>query len=309
MTKLREDDRTGWTGETLALARTRMEERLAAAGLREYAFLRPGEDLLSPEVQRILVVLFPYLADQYDERANLSLYCRGRDYHALVPRYLDPVGEAAKEVLGDGFSYHAYADTGPYRDRELALQAGLGFIGRSQMLINERYGTYFFIAYLVLSAPVPADKVWERLDPGVLEVQCKECGRCSKVCPGKVLPPEGNYDWSRCRSAITQKKGELSEEELRIFYKDRLIFGCDLCQTVCPYNQQAQPSSIPEFTEDRIDFLTLEDLEGLSRKAFLQKYPERAFTWRGPEVLRRNLRLFAEKASVEEGQENHGSST
>lgn len=285
-----------WNPEQLDRAKTAMENKLKAIGLGEYAFLKPAPNLWSDDVQCIAVVLFPYLAPRYDEKANLSLYCRGKDYHALVPQYLNPVGEEAGKVLGEAFVCHAYADTGPYRDRELALEAGLGIVGRSQMLINPRYGSYFFIAYMVMNAPLPPDKVQKERQEGLpLEVRCLECGRCAKACPGGVIHPDGTYDWSRCRSFITQKKGELSSEELEIFYRDSLIFGCDICQTVCPMNKDAEHSKIAEFIRDRIDYLTLEDLEGLSRRTFLEKYPERAFTWRGPEVLRRNLRLLRDR--------------
>ena len=295
-----EDDRMAWSDEAIERARTAMEEQLKASGLEEYAFLKAGPGLESETVRCILVVLFPYLADGYSPDANLSLYCRGKDYHHVVPRYLDEVGEAGRKIFGDGFTYHAYADTGPFRDRYLALCAGLGFIGRSQMLINRTYGSYFFIAYMVMNAPVAGEGAVEIAacdlsSGGDFPVSCMDCGACAKACPGGVIRPDGTYDWSRCRSLITQKKGELSEEEKEVLFKDSLIFGCDICQNVCPYNLTAKRSSLPEFTEERIDRLALSDLEGLTRRGFLEKYPDRAFTWRGPEVLRRNLRLLEEK--------------
>ena len=305
MTKLREDDQKNWTDETLGKARTVIEEKLKAEGLSQYAFLSPGPELESEEVRSILVVLFPYLADNYQPDANLSLYCRGKDYHAVAPRYLSRVAEEAKKVLGSEFTYHPYADTGPLRDRHLALSAGLGFIGRSQMLINRTYGSYFFIAYMLMNAPFQSEKVLPEAPKDGFPVKCMECGRCIEACPGGVIHRDGTYNWEKCRSLITQKKGELSEEEKKILAKDSLIFGCDICQTVCPYNQRAKTSPIPEFTKDRIDRLNLSDLEGLSRKQFLEKYPDRAFTWRGPEVLRRNLRLL-EKPQLIRGEESDG---
>ncbi|MBO4889174.1 MAG: epoxyqueuosine reductase [Firmicutes bacterium] len=294
MTKLSGDDRTRWTEETLEKARTAIEKKLKAQGLEEYAFLTPGDWLESEEVRSVLVVLFPYLADDYRPDANLSLYCRGRDYHVVAPRYLSEAAEEAKAVLGPEFTYQPYADTGPLRDRHLALIAGLGFIGRSQMLINRTYGSYFFIAYVLMNAPFRGEKILPEPESGSFPVKCLECGRCQNACPGGVIRPDGTYDWESCRSFITQKKGELSEKEKQILSKDSLVFGCDICQTVCPYNQLAKRSPIPEFTEDRIDRLELSDLEGLSRRQFLEKYPDRAFTWRGPEVIRRNLRLLDE---------------
>ncbi|MBO6159481.1 MAG: DUF1730 domain-containing protein [Firmicutes bacterium] len=288
-------------------ARAEIERVLEAEGLKEYAFIAPSPEEESESVRSIVVVLFPYLAENYDPHANLSRYCRGMDYHKVVPKYLNPAGEAAKAVLGECFSYQAWADTGPFRDRLLALRAGLGLIGRSQMLINKRYGTWFFIGYLTMNMPLHEMRAFyepakddaaipeKKSEEAYLQVSCLDCGRCRKACPGGVIKEDGTYDWPKCRSGITQEKGELSPQELEIFYKDNLIFGCDLCQEVCPYNKNAEASTLPEFTQDRIDYLTLSDVEGLSRREFLEKYPDRAFTWRGPKVLVRNLLLQEER--------------
>ena len=278
-----------WTKEQLTKGRAIIEQHLAMAGLDQYAFLKPEEAEASEEIQSIVVVLFPYYTG--DEAGNLSMYCRGIDYHAVVPKYLQPVGEALKREFGESVQCSVYADTGPLRDRYLALRAGLGFIGRNQMMINRKYGSYCFIAYMALNLPLEADPevVWSR-EPG-----CINCGACVSSCPGGAMQQDGGFIMERCRSGITQKKGELEDWELEIFYKDDVIFGCDVCQRVCPHNKGIATSPIKEFVQERIDTLTLDDLEGLSRKGLQEKYPNRAFTWRGPELLRRNLRLMEEK--------------
>jgi len=310
-----------WTEKALREAKGRVQQKLLEAHLDAYRFLSPEPEEAGEFVRSILVVLFPYYAGNYAEDANLSLYCRGMDYHAVVPKYLNPIGEAAKELLGENFAYAAYADTGPLRDRYLALRAGLGVIGRNQMLIHPEYGSYFFIGYMTFSAPFAADELPEdakervrrslgsaalaaageggqELSAGqagrAAELGCLNCGLCVRSCPGGAMLKDGGFLAERCRSGITQKKGELSEEELVILKKDTMIFGCDICQTVCPMNRNVKLSQIPEFTENRIDKLTAPDLEGLSNRTFKEKYPERAFTWRGPEVLRRNLRILAD---------------
>lgn len=284
-----------WTQPELARVKERIQQELKNAGLDQHAFLAPEAGEASEDIRSIVVVLFPYYAGVIE--GNLSLYCRGLDYHAVVPRYLEPVGEKIRQEWGETVQCRAYADTGPLRDRYLALRAGLGFVGRNQMMINERYGSYCFIAYMTLNIPVPPDPkaAWSR------EVRCLNCGACVKSCPGGALLPDGGFAMERCRSGITQKKGELTPEELRIFYRDTTIFGCDLCQTVCPHNQKAVVSPIREFVENRIDRLTLEDLEGLSNRQFRDRYPDRAFTWRGPEVLRRNLRLLESREEADDG--------
>ncbi len=275
-----------WTKQDLERGREMIRQQLEKAGLDEYRFLAPEESERSEEIRSIVVVLFPYYAGTTE--GNLSLYCRGIDYHAVVPKYLNPVGEIIRREFGEDVCYGAYADTGPLRDRYLALRAGLGFVGRNQMLINRKYGSYCFIAYLTFNIPLEPDSEvkWTH------EPSCLGCGACMRRCPGGAMMEDGGFVLERCRSGITQKKGDLEDWELEIFYKDKVIFGCDVCQTVCPHNQGVAISQVKEFVEERIDSLTMEELEGLTRKQLQEKYPNRAFTWRGPEVLRRNLKLM-----------------
>ena len=186
--------------------------------------------------------------------------------------------------------YHAYADTGPLADRYLALRAGLGWIGKNQMLIHPVWGSYCFISYLTLNAPLEADA------PAAMETTCMRCGRCVRSCPGGALTEDGAFRLERCRSLITQKTGELAPWEIRILQKDSLIFGCDVCQKVCPHNAGVPLTMIKEFREDLIASLSKADLQDVSRRQFAARYPDRAFTWRGPAVLRRNLELLLEEA-------------
>jgi hypothetical protein len=138
-----------WTAEQLAKGKKIIQQQLEMEGLDQYAFLKPEQEELSEEIQSIVVVLFPYYTGA--KEGNLSMYCRGIDYHTVVPKYLNPVGEQLRRELGDTVHCGVYADTGPLRDRYLALRAGLGFIGRNQMMINPKYGSYCFIAYITVN--------------------------------------------------------------------------------------------------------------------------------------------------------------
>lgn len=270
------------------LAKQVIRQELEAKGLISYRFLRPTEEEASEEIRSIVVVLFPYYAGVTE--GNLSLYCRGIDYHVVVPKILNEIGEKACCMLGEGAAFHAYADTGPLRDRYLVLRSGLGRIGRNQMMISDIWGSYFFVAYLTFNTEIEPDEEV----PYVNGVSCLNCGLCVKKCPGGAMQEDGSFVLERCLSGITQKKGILSSWEAEILKKGGMIFGCDVCQNVCPMNAGVPVSPIEAFTKDRIDSLHLKDMAGLTRRTFEEKYPDRAFTWRGPDVVRRNLELLGE---------------
>jgi epoxyqueuosine reductase len=105
---------------------------------------------------------------------------------------------------------------------------------------------------------------------------------------------EGGPDVSRCLSELTQKKGALTEEEAARLRAHPLIWGCDFCQKACPYNAAPALSPLPEFSTSLVDALENSDLEGLTKRMFRDKYGGRAFAWRGPGPLRRNLGLKEE---------------
>ena len=116
---------------------------------------------------------------------------------------------------------------------------------------------------------------------------------CRAACPAGALG-EGGPDVSRCLSELTQKKGALTEEETARLRVHPLIWGCDFCQRACPYNAAPARSPLPEFSTSLVDALENSDLEGLTNRTFRDKYGGRAFAWRGPGPLRRNLGLKEE---------------
>ena len=224
-----------------------------------------------------IVCLFPYFQGYYD--GNLSLYARSIDYHLIIREKLGRLSEFICTLAPQIFC-EIFADIGPEIERQLAYNAGLGFYGKNGMLINDDFGSYFFIGYILCDLPLKADKP--------LGKSCIGCNRCIDACPGGAL---GNrFDTSKCASHISQKKGDLTESEVAILKKSGLIFGCDTCQRKCPHNN-ITPKPMKEFTEDLIHSLTKEDIENLSNKEFMRKYKNRAFSWRGKSVLLRNLKL------------------
>ncbi len=225
--------------------------------------------------KQCIVALFPYFCG-YSQNSNISIYAHGRDYHLVTRDILLSVAHALE--LED-FTIHS--DIGPEIERRLAINAGLCFKGVNHMCINPKYGSYFFIGYIACNTDFELSRP--------LDLECVKCMKCVEACPGRALGEKFCED--KCLSAITQKKGELEPRESELIRENGYIFGCDICQKVCPHNLNAEHTPINEFKEDRITNLSLNDLSGLTNKTFRQKYGDRAFAWRGKSVLKRNIKI------------------
>lgn len=218
------------------------------------------------------VFLFPYYTGV--PCGNLSLYAAVCDYHIVIKKYLTKIGDFV------GVPYSCYSDISPYDEVSLAYRAGLGVIGRNGLIINEKYGSYVFIGEIVFNG-IYLDENNE------LRGNCQQCGLCEKKCPSNAI-----HCKSRCVSEISQKKGELTAEEMSFLKKGNLIWGCDICSNVCPMNKDIKETNIPEFKSTVKPSLYKSEIAGLSAKQFKRKFPDRAFTWRGSKVLLRNMDIM-----------------
>ena len=147
-------------------------------------------------------------------------------------------------------------------------------------MINEKYGSYVYVADLVCS--VEPQQLFAK-EPQPIK-RCIGCRKCISSCPTKILAGEG----SDCLSAITQRKGTLSDSEIDLMRKFNTVWGCDECQRYCPYNMDPVKTPVSFFYRDRITRLTPSVLEGLSDDAF----SSRAFAWRKRATVERNLSYF-----------------
>ncbi len=241
---------------------------------------RAAAEGLCPAPRTVLVAAFPYYAG--DRPGNLSLYARGEDYHRVVKRRLDTVCDFLMEYC-PGESFWAGTDSSPLPEREAARLAGLGNLGRHGLLIVPPYGSWLFLGTILTGAELGRPE-------GPPAPLCEGCGRCAAACPTGALGEDG-FHLERCLSHLTQKKGELTPEEAALVAAHPYAWGCDLCQRACPHNAGCALSPLAEFRTELTDGLTLEDLAGLTNRTFRERYGDRAFAWRGPAVLRRNLEL------------------
>ena len=226
-----------------------------------------------------ILFLVPYYAG---EGVNLSRYATSLDYHII----LRALGEELITVLkahAPSARYKIYGDHSPIDERHAALVAGLGILGDNGLLINEKYGSYIFVADLITDIE---PEVLGAVSPQPIR-HCEGCGICRAACPTGILSGRGED----CLSAITQRKGELREDEISLMRKYNTAWGCDECQCHCPHNLNPIKTPISFFYEERVPELTLDLLDSLD-KAGLRR---RAFGWRGRSVPERNLKILDEK--------------
>ncbi len=234
------------------------------------------------DARSVIVCLFPYYSGSV-EGANLSKYAYSLDYHIIIKQKLESIGKFLSNKIR-GFNYKSFVDTGPLSDRYLAYKAGLGFFGINNNIITDKYGSYVFIGYIINNYPFEADKPLDRT--------CCQCFNCVKSCPGQCILGDFTINPLKCKSYITQKKSGLSAEDVRILKKNNLIWGCDVCQDVCPHNKNVQETIIKEFKENLIHTIQYDSLIQMSNKEFSRIYGDRSFSWRGKKILQRNYEII-----------------
>lgn len=231
-----------------------------------------------------LIAAFPYYCGA--EPGNISLYARGLDYHGVLTAAL----EKAAALLGEGVKTRVFVDSSPIDEKKAACCAGLGVIGKNSLLITKEYGSYVFLGEILVCGS-PED--FENVSAKVRVPDCSGCGACVRACPTGFLRGSGV-----CLSAVTQKSGALSPEEEAQIKNNGYVWGCDICQLVCPMNAGAAHTKIPEFCgqtgTEMIKSLDSRELSELGSQGIEDKYQNRAFMWRGGGVLIRNAALIAQ---------------
>ena len=240
-------------------------------------------------VKSIIVCAFPYYIGNFNE-SNLSKYCYGEDYHIVVKDMLQQICNHLLDNI-DNFEYKIFADNGPLVDRYLAYLSGIGYFGINNNIITDKYGSYIFIAYVVNNYEFEPDKPSEK--------SCLKCNKCVKYCPGNAILGNFEIDPRKCLSYITQKKEELSESEIQLLKENGKVFGCDICQDVCPHNKDIQTTKICEFNNELITKINQEEIDEISNKEFKRRYKNRAFSWRGRKIIKRNLDIISDKNKMD----------
>lgn len=238
----------------------------------------------------------PYVLseDISNPERNISLYAVPKDYHLYFKELSDTLLPMLKQFF-PAYTFALFADHSPIDEVHAAAVCGLGVIGMNGLLLHKTYGSYVFLAEIITDAPWEvATGLGDEHIPKGHPKTCRGCGACVRTCPGKCLP-DGR---DGCLSALTQKKGTLTEAESAALASHSLVWGCDTCQTVCPYNQlvlkKKIDTPIPYFRNDRCVTVTASDILSVSDEEFA----ERAYAWRGKNVILRNLKIKNDERSA-----------
>jgi len=221
----------------------------------------------------VVSLSYPKRILKHHEDAFISSnYTFGEDYHLVLKRRM-------KEAMSSlPFEYQMFVDNHSLDERLAASLSGLGYQGKNQLIITKDYGTYQFLGILSVN------HVFDYTSEPVTLDGCGTCRKCIDACPGKALSEEG-YIRSNCISSYNQEKISLSLDQIK---KNYLLFGCDICQIVCPKNLKIENSKHHDFDFSGKEYVFLDDLVTLSEKSFKQKYNHMAYLWKGKNLLLRN---------------------
>ena len=250
---------------------------------------RSRPDELVPGTLRVVSLRMDYLPGDTrmtqllgePDKAYVSRYALGRDYHKLIRKRLQQLAERIQAQIGP-FGFRAFVDSAPVLEKALASQAGLGWIGKNTLLLNKQAGSWFFLGELFVDLPLPVDA------PHASE-HCGRCQACLDICPTAAILAPQQLDARRCISYLTiELKGSIPVE-LRSLIGNR-VFGCDDCQLVCPWNRFARPSVEGDFQPRHgLDNAELAALFRWSEEEFLARTEGSPLRRAGYERWLRNL--------------------
>ena len=282
--------------EQLGEEARRLEKWLHAAAHGRMAYMenhfdmRVDPTLLVPGAKTVICLTFNYFTEekQHDPEApKIATYAYGTDYHFVIKDKLKSLLQFMQTEIGE-VNGRCFVDSAPVMEREWAQRAGLGWNGRNTLTIHPRHGSFFFLAEIICDLTLLYD------DP--IRDHCGTCRRCIDACPTEAISPEGYFlDASKCISYLTI---ELRDEIPAAFQgkMDNWMFGCDVCQDVCPWNRFSERHSEPAFEPhpDLLD-MTRRDWQELTEEVFGKIFKKSAVKRVKYAGLKRNIEFLEEK--------------
>lgn len=240
--------------------------------------------ILVPGAKSVVSLLLNYYTPkkQLDPEApKISQYAYGEDYHFVIKDKLKSLFNWIQTEIGE-VDGRVFVDSAPVMDKAWAKKSGLGWIGKNSNLINPKEGSFFFIAELILDLELEPD--------GPIKDYCGTCTKCIDACPTDALATPYVVDGSKCISYLTI---ELKDELLPTEFKDKMdnwMFGCDICQDVCPWNRFSKPHNEKAFTpHEKLLHMNKSDWEDLSEEVFREVFRKSAVKRTKFSGLKRNI--------------------
>lgn len=248
--------------------------------------------LLVEGTKSIVTVLYNYYPKQRigdSDRFKIAKYAYGADYHDVLKRKMRQLLEGIEAQTGKLEGTRLFVDSAPVLDRAWAVRCGLGFIGKNTTLIHPKKGSFFFIGHLFL--PIELEGTGKPLTN-----RCGRCTKCLDACPTGALEAPFHIDARKCISYLTiEYKGSLAGIDPKTF--NGWMYGCDICQDVCPYNRFALPNREPDFQpSERLIAMHDEDWKSLSKEDFDALFKHSAVQRAGYEGLKRNIDFISEES-------------
>jgi len=184
---------------------------------------------------------YPYSNKQSTTQPKISRYALNKDYHKVLKKKLKTLMNQTKSHFGIDFDYRICVDSAPLLERSYAVRSGLGWIGKNGCLINKRLGSFIFLAEVLINLELEADKPIDKS-------YCGKCRKCIDACPNSAIVSEKQVDCSKCISYLTiEHKGKIDKQKYNFSLSKGFIFGCDICQEVCPWNKDIPITRMSEF--------------------------------------------------------------
>jgi epoxyqueuosine reductase len=228
------------------------------------------------------------------DRGRVAMYAWGDDYHRVIKRKLFALVDALRAQVAAPFEAKVCVDTAPLLEREYAMRAGVGWIGKNTLVLNERLGSYVFLGCIVTTLAIASD-------PPAVD-HCGSCTRCLEACPTQAFPGAYRMNASQCISYLTI---EHRAPHLPLSLAGRIgdwVFGCDVCQEVCPFNREAPITNEPRFAvRPPGPSPLLTDLLAWSDEEYRRQLAGSAVKRAKPDMLRRNARTVRANQRRDEG--------
>ncbi|MEC7124547.1 MAG: tRNA epoxyqueuosine(34) reductase QueG [Bacteroidota bacterium] len=246
--------------------------------------------LLVPGCKSIVSLLFNYYTEKKaknDHEPKISSYAYGKDYHFVIKAKLRELLSRIKNLVGD-INGRVFVDSAPVMDKAWAKKSGLGWIGKNTNLINKKTGSFFFIAELILDLELEYDHPTTD--------HCGSCTACIDSCPTNALATPYKIDATKCISYATiELKNNIPNS-----FKDNMkgwIFGCDICQDVCPWNRFSKNHNEPSFEDKKnISNMSKKQWEDLTKEVFDKVFKESPIKRTGYSGIKRNINFaFSDK--------------